>query len=376
MTKRHHLTLNLFTLLVWEKFCLCFSVLGLGAKLEVGQGSLKYPPSNSPTPHISPSNLHQLPLTSSPTSSLTSFHLLAFPTPHHYTCKHHISVITMSVTKLSVRAASDILLVVVGAVMQHHVHVATRAIPPKPTPMASRNTSFLLPARLSTPPPLILSKSPYSCIPLPTVERVPSNHSDTLAHKQLHSSAKPICTAPLAPRTPPPLVPYCIPLPPQIDTNTVSINPVLEFTPGPKPPINFDLSLPPSCVTTPRCHEQCLLEPATHPMLPSLTVISPLLPWAITIHRSSINPAFVTVADVLGTIHGAVHISVTEAEFEYLASDPAVQMRGGAYGDRGYRVRGGYQRDMQRLDLFGGKNKFLGLSKSSMGWDTWILNVE
>ena len=230
---------------------------------------------------------------------------------------------------------------------------------------ASRNTSLLFPGRLSTPPPLILYESPGSRNPFPTVDRVPSDHSDTLAHKKRHSSTKPFCTAPMAPWM------RCIPLPSQIGTNTaVSVNPVLEF--NPKPLINFDISLPPSYITTPRCHEQCLFEPATHPKLPSLSVISPLLPWAITIHRSSINPAFVTVADVLGTIYGAVHISVTEAEFEYLASDPAVQTQSGGYG---YRVRWAYRRGMQKLDFLGGKNKFLGLSKSSMGWDTWILNV-
>jgi hypothetical protein len=248
--------------------------------------------------------------------------------------------------------------------------------------MVSLSTSLLLPATLSTPPPLILSKSPYSCIPLPTVDLIASDRSDTLAHRHPHSSAnlKPLSAVPLAPRTPPPIIharsPYCcIPLPPQIDTNTaVSINPVLEFTL--KPPINFDLSLPPSYITIPHCHERCLFEPATHPKLPSLTVISPLLPWPIIIHTLSINPAFVTVADVLGTIYGAVHIRVTEAEFEYLAPYPAVQTQSGGYGDRGCRTPGVYRRDMQRLDFLGGKNNFLGLSKSSMGWDTWILNVE
>jgi hypothetical protein len=284
-------------------------------------------------------------------------------------------------TELNAGAVSDILLVVVADI-QHHVHAATRAMSPKPIPRVSHSTSLLLPATLSTPPPLILSKSPYSCIPLPTVDLIASDRSDTLAHRHPHSSAnlKPLSAVPLAPRTPPPIIharsPYCcIPLPPQIDTNTaVSINPVLEFTL--KPPINFDLSLPPSCVTTPHCHERCLFEPATHPKLPSLTVISPLLPWLIIIHTSSINPAFVTVADVLGTIYGAVHIRVTEAEFEYLAPYTAVQTQSGGYGDREYKARGVYQRDMQRLDFLGGKNNFLGLSKSSMGWDTWILNVE
>jgi len=277
---------------------------------------------------------------------------------------------TKCMTELNVRAVSRTTL--------HHcprtiyqVHTATHAMPPNPT-LSTTHSSFLFSEEPSRPPSLILSESPYSRIALPAIDRIPSARRDTLAHSQWHSSS--FCTDPLAPQTPPPIThaksPYhCIPLPPQIDSNTaISINPVLDFTL--RPPINFDFSLPPSSITTPHCHEHCLFEPATNPILPSLTVISSLLPWPITIHTSSINPAFVTVADVLGTIHGAVQLRVTEAEFEYLESYPAVRARSG------YGARGVYRREMKRLDFFGGKNRFLGLSKSSMGWDTWVLNVE
>jgi hypothetical protein len=148
---------------------------------------------------------------------------------------------------------------------------------------------------------------------------------------------------------------------------------VLKLSAAPKPLISFDLSAPLSSIATPYCHERCLFEPATHPTLPSLTVIAPLLPWPITVHPSSINPSFVSVADVLGTIYGAVHIRVTEAEFNYLRSCPA--MKSGGY-DQEFRTQVVYRRDMIRLDFFGGKNRFLGLSKSSMGWDIWVLNVD
>jgi len=246
-------------------------------------------------------------------------------------------------------------------------------MPPNPILSTAHSSSFRHSAEPLGPPPLTFSRSPYSRTP-PAVDRIPSAHCGTVVHAQPHSASS-VCAAPLAPRTPPPTRSRYIPLPPQTDTNTaVSINPVLGFTP--RPPITFDLSLPPSSVTTPHCHERCLFEPATQPILPSLTVISPLFPWPITIHTSSINPAFVTVADVLGTISGAVQLRVTEAEFEYLASYPSVRAQNGAHSDEECRPPGVYRRDMKRLDFFGGKNTFLGLSKSTMGWDTWVLNVE
>jgi hypothetical protein len=245
-------------------------------------------------------------------------------------------------------------------------------MPPKTT---STSPDTFLSAELPRVPPAVITNASTRSnppmfaepvqlpVPLLTVDRGSSS-----SHAQ-HIFG----TAPLAPLTPPPIIhrkpPYrCIPLPPQTGTNTaVSIHPVLE---APRPLINFDLSLPPSSITTPQCHDRCLIEPATYPTLPSLAVICSLLPWAISVHASTINPSFVTVADVLGTICRAVHLGVTEAEFEHLASSPE------AYRDQGYRPRGAYRQGMIRLDLFEGKNRFMGLSKSSIGWDTWELNVE
>jgi len=73
---------------------------------------------------------------------------------------------------------------------------------------------------------------------------------------------------------------------------------VLKFAQSPR--INFDLSLP--HLLSPH-HNVKNIEPATHPNLPSIALISALLPWAIMVHVSAISPVFVTVADVLCTFY-------------------------------------------------------------------------
>ncbi|ESK94366.1 hypothetical protein Moror_8176 [Moniliophthora roreri MCA 2997] len=50
-------------------------------------------------------------------------------------------------------------------------------------------------------------------------------------------------------------------------------------------------------------YNACLTEAATQPPLPSMTLILPDLPQPIiTVHRSTVNPAYVTVYDVLAAI--------------------------------------------------------------------------
>jgi hypothetical protein len=46
------------------------------------------------------------------------------------------------------------------------------------------------------------------------------------------------------------------------------------------------------------------------PVLPSLTIESPRLPWAITAHASGNVVCCVSVADVVGAIHSALGLQV------------------------------------------------------------------
>ncbi|KAJ7206916.1 hypothetical protein GGX14DRAFT_366884 [Mycena pura] len=121
-------------------------------------------------------------------------------------------------------------------------------------------------------------------------------------------------------------------------------------------------------------------EPATFPGLPSLTITSPRLPWAMTAHASA-SRACVTVGDVVRTIHGALGICVTEGEVEEWMADRARARDGpGSFvvdvfktRRTGEKRKRAYQRGMTRLALLEGRTKFLGLSESAMGCDVCLV---
>ncbi|KAJ7135655.1 hypothetical protein C8R44DRAFT_609259 [Mycena epipterygia] len=120
---------------------------------------------------------------------------------------------------------------------------------------------------------------------------------------------------------------------------------------------------------------------ATWPGLPSLTVISPLLPWAITAHAS--GGWAVTVGDVLCAVHKALEIHVTEEQF----NDWLHEKENGSMKHMGERWKHRnrnespkadepqrtYRSGMTRIDLLEGRHKFAGLSESKMGCDVWVL---
>lgn len=185
------------------------------------------------------------------------------------------------------------------------------------------------------------------------------------AHQTLH---------PYTEDLPPPLIhsksPYCrMPLPPQVSGGIeVTLHPVLRRWVQPR--IDVDFSFPPtSDVVSPHC----FAEPATCPKLPSLTVIQPNLPWAINVHASTINPYCVTVADVLGTIRGCLGLPVTEWEYHSWGTNPATSQRREGAANRTHTVS--YREGMTRLGFLSGKTCFAGLVPSSMGSDTWVLEV-
>ncbi|KAJ6571423.1 hypothetical protein B0H19DRAFT_1129948 [Mycena capillaripes] len=180
--------------------------------------------------------------------------------------------------------------------------------------------------------------------------------------------------------TAPPPVPrlQSIALPAQITGITaVTLNPVLRFgaqsTVGAE--IEVDFALPEACMEV---NPGVLAEPAGFPGLPSLTLLSPLLPWAITVHASG---GFVVVGDVLQAIWRELDIRITENEWVgQPARERAKQVNEKTRGpaetrNSGVSVRGLKQkRAITRLDLLGGRTKFGGLSDSTMGCEVWLLN--
>ncbi|KAJ7659224.1 hypothetical protein DFH06DRAFT_1090018 [Mycena polygramma] len=115
-------------------------------------------------------------------------------------------------------------------------------------------------------------------------------------------------------------------------------------------------------------------EPATSPGLPSLTVVSPCLPWPITVHGSG---SCALVGDVIQGIDRALNIDLTEEEVdEWVAvhgeSHRTFQLKN-IFKTR--KRRKTYRNDMTRLALLGGRTRFAGLSESPMGCDVWVLHV-
>lgn len=162
-----------------------------------------------------------------------------------------------------------------------------------------------LPARTPSPPTLIYEKSPYQCVSLPA----------------------------------------------QVESSAVAINPVLEYSER-DPLVRVDLS------RRPQRYGYCLLEPATCPPLPSLAVVSPLVPCAIVVQRSSAE--YVTVGEVLVAIRYAIQI----------AGRNGWERSGERAAESAYAGD-----EARRLECLGGKHMFMGLSKSPAESDTWVLHV-
>ncbi|KAF8872079.1 hypothetical protein BD779DRAFT_1477782 [Infundibulicybe gibba] len=89
---------------------------------------------------------------------------------------------------------------------------------------------------------------------------------------------------------------------------------------------------------------------------------SDAIPWPIIIHASSIDLSAVTVGDVLAAVHEALHTLVTEYEYGLVLPNILVT---GVMGNR-------YRNGMKRLDLFGDRHQWAGLSESQEGPENGI----
>ncbi|KAJ7151985.1 hypothetical protein C8R46DRAFT_913635, partial [Mycena filopes] len=110
-----------------------------------------------------------------------------------------------------------------------------------------------------------------------------------------------------------------------------------------------------------------LAEPATFPALPSLTLVSPYLPWVITAHAES---GWVVVGDVLRAIQEALQMRIDEEWQEEMVKDGDLR-RSSPDVSTGARWRG---RAITRMDLLQGRTRFGGLVESTMGCDVWTVN--
>ncbi|KAF8193227.1 hypothetical protein K438DRAFT_1674771 [Mycena galopus ATCC 62051] len=172
------------------------------------------------------------------------------------------------------------------------------------------------------------------------------------------------------PDTPPRRRP--IPLPPQMEgVTSVALHPALVVRSGRDTHLFVDFASVLNAGSNAASYEW-LSAPATSPALPSLTIESPCLPWAITAHPSGSVGRFgiLTVADVISAIYDALGRQVDRGEFE----DWETMMKARSGSHRPTR-RLSYRKGMTRLDLLQGKTRFAGLGASTMGCDIWVLEV-
>ncbi|KAJ7151941.1 hypothetical protein C8R46DRAFT_1007154 [Mycena filopes] len=159
-----------------------------------------------------------------------------------------------------------------------------------------------------------------------------------------------------------------IPLPPQVPGVTnVALHPALAHC---GTALAVDLAIgAPSNAALQRQWQQLCSTAATHPPLPSLSILSPRLPWGITAHAS--GRSGVSVADVLSAIWEALGLDVDREGFRDWEIMHATQRERGS--GRRNRDRITYRDGMARVELLEGKTTFKGLSVSDMGCDTWVL---
>jgi hypothetical protein len=195
---------------------------------------------------------------------------------------------------------------------------------------------------------------------------------------------------PAPPLTPPPLnhagSPYArMPLPPVHEHDgwchhqPVSINPILKFSH--KPSLSFNVVFHPSTIITlPERRSLSYLtlsQPATMPPLPCLHITSPFLPWSVTVLPSSHKPnKFVTVSDVLVTLHRTLGLTATWEEWQSLEEDLKATHEHwvSAHTDRRLRESGSCT-GVRKVDFLMGRNRFLGLSKMGSLPDVMVLHL-
>jgi len=189
-------------------------------------------------------------------------------------------------------------------------------------------------------------------------------------------------------RSPPPLChecsPYaCVPLPPTYDhdhrchVTLTSIHPLLQSSS--KSAIKFHLHNHPSTVAIP---QHALAQPATHPPLPYLSLSTYLLPWSIVVLPSQphLPHSFVTVSDVMHTLHHTLSLGATPEELRELTSDvrsqveAAFERRVKSHSDiwrREWETRLG----IRRIDILMGRTRFRGLSIVGDDKDVVVLDI-
>jgi hypothetical protein len=150
------------------------------------------------------------------------------------------------------------------------------------------------------------------------------------------------------------------------------------------PALTYAVSMPPSAATISSSRQgldwHILNEPATHPPLPTLTLLSSThLPWPIIVSAST--HVGVTVGDLLTCLYRQLRRTVSEAEFRSLPGPDAQSRVSLSFQDRYRRISDPRvaaeekAKGLKRVDFLMGRVRWMGLSSTKASPDRWILNL-
>lgn len=114
--------------------------------------------------------------------------------------------------------------------------------------------------------------------------------------------------------------------------------------------------------------------PATSPPTTELTLLSPHMPWPITVTSSTSPDHAITNLDVLQAVHAALRVPVSRQEWESLGDGSKTQRRvADAYERRCKECAGDWSNGVRRSDWLGGRTTFFGVDAQVDGSHKLIL---
>ena len=145
--------------------------------------------------------------------------------------------------------------------------------------------------------------------------------------------------------------------------------------------VNWDLMENSSTITLNNylLSSRLLVEQATSPPLPSLSIISIHLPWTINVYAS--NGSYVTLEDLFDSVYRSLRTNITPDEFNSLPHQNDQKRATRAYEQRYRRFRNISAHDeekrggMKRIDFLMGRTRFHSISSTGRRADEWRLNV-
>lgn len=233
------------------------------------------------------------------------------------------------------------------------------------SPQSSSPASISSLPSLSPPSPVPRQLYP----PAPAPRMVPLTPSPLGHNTSIYPHTPAAYTTPLTPSHP--SHSYAVP-----SLTSTSIAPLLSspLSTNSRPPLRWDMSRP---VTEARTSDKSRLKPsmldtpATEPELPVLHIVTPGLPWAVTIRPSSgKRGATIKLCDVLEGVYQTLRTPIVEAEYNNAPREG--QARARQAWERRCKRDHEEGTTMRRIDFLLGHTSWAGLRPTQKD-DTWEL---